>query len=738
MSRKYFKITKCPEASLATANRIIVSDKQGISDKAIINVTKNNGTSSIHSVILSSRVNLDYLGLTLVDRQWLEVPLDEQVLVSIENRSTKKLASMVLLSVEFLQKAKATKNPLNTDEMAQQFAMKHIEQPVQLHQRLVFTLTNNPTLVFTVVKISTTEGPLDMSKIDENAKVGVLFQNTEIRFEPAKASGVQLKGSAVGTESSPNVINPNWDFAQMGIGGLNDEFSDIFRRAFASRLFPSNIIADLGIKHAKGILLYGPPGTGKTLMARQIGKMLNTRKPKIVQGPEILSKMVGESEANVRALFAEAEAEERQMGANSGLHMIIMDELDAICKQRGSTNSGTGVHDTVVNQLLSKIDGVEQLNNILIIGMTNRKDMIDDALLRPGRLEIHMEISLPSEQGRVEILHIHTATMKKSGRLDPDVNIEELAALTKNFSGAEIEGLVRAAQSSSLNSYVTATSKVEINQEVYKQLKVNRGHFMHSLEHDVQPAFGSNLDDLNDYLLYGIIPWSPGISKILQEGDLYGKQAANSDRTTLVSLLLEGENFTGKTALAVKIAINSGFPFTKIITPGKLVELADMAKIRAIYKIFTDAYKSEVSCVILDGIESLIEYVPIGMRFNMSMVQTIMTLIKNLPPRGKKLMIIATTSNPNLLKDIGLRQHFTHTMTVPLVQSSTNLIEIIDTLQVFTKEETEDLKNELKDVNLRVGIKKLIDICMTAKQAGDSDTKKATFINLLNRAGGIL
>ena len=228
------------------------------------------------------------------------------------------------------------------------------------------------------------------------------------------------------------------------------------------------------------------------------------------------------------------------------------------------------------------------------------------------------------------------------------------------------------------------------------------------------------------------------ISKILQEGDLYAKQAGNSDRTTLVSLLLEGENFTGKTALAVKIAINSGFPFTKIITPGKLVELADMAKIRAIYKIFTDAYKSEVSCVILDGIESLIEYVPIGMRFNMSMVQTIMTLIKNYPPRGKKLMIIATSSNPSLLKDIGLRQHFTHTMTVPLVQSVANMIDIIETLQVFTREETESLKNDLREVNLRVGIKKLIDICMTARQAGNSETKKATFINLLTRAGGIL
>ena len=86
--------------------------------------------------------------------------------------------------------------------------------------------------------------------------------------------------------------------------------------------------------------------------------------------------------------------------------------------------------------------------------------MIDDALLRPGRLEIHMEISLPNEKGRVEILNIHTQTMRASGRMAPDVNIEELAALTKNFSGAEISGLVRAAQSTSLNAYVTATSKV--------------------------------------------------------------------------------------------------------------------------------------------------------------------------------------------------------------------------------------------------------------------------------------
>jgi vesicle-fusing ATPase len=163
----------------------------------------------------------------------------------------------------------------------------------------------------------------------------------------------------------------------MGIGGLDTEFAAIFRRAFASRIFPPGLVEKLGIQHVKGeqthwgtltpgILLFGPPGTGKTLMARQIGTMLNAREPKVVNGPEILNKFVGQSEENIRKLFADAEKEvsdvtatadkeEKEKGDESGLHIIIFDELDAICKQRGSTNSGTGVGDSIVNQLLSKV-----------------------------------------------------------------------------------------------------------------------------------------------------------------------------------------------------------------------------------------------------------------------------------------------------------------------------------------------------------------------------------------------
>lgn len=130
-------------------------------------------------------------------------------------------------------------------------------------------------------------------------------------------------------------------------------------------------------------------------------------------------------------------------GDDSELHVIILDEIDAIAKKRGTTNSGTGVHDSIVNQLLSKIDGVNALNNILLIGMTNRLDMLDNALLRPGRFELQIEISLPDEKGRVQILNIHTSKIRKAGYLNSDVNIQELAESTKNFTGAEIEGLVK-------------------------------------------------------------------------------------------------------------------------------------------------------------------------------------------------------------------------------------------------------------------------------------------------------
>ena len=118
----------------------------------------------------------------------------------------------------------------------------------------------------------------------------------------------------------------------MGIGGLNKQLSDIFRRAFATRRYPPTICKKFGIKHVKGVLLYGPPGTGKTLIARELSKALNSKEPKIVNGPEIMDKYQGESERKIRELFADAKQDEEELGDESDLHVIIFDEIDSICR----------------------------------------------------------------------------------------------------------------------------------------------------------------------------------------------------------------------------------------------------------------------------------------------------------------------------------------------------------------------------------------------------------------------
>jgi len=149
------------------------------------------------------------------------------------------------------------------------------------------------------------------------------------------------------------------------------------------------------------------------------------------------------------------------------------------------------------------MDGVDQLNNILIIGMTNRLDMIDEALLRPGRLEVHMEISLPDEHGRYQILNIHTAKMRKNGVMDRDVDLNELAKLTKNFSGAEIGGLVKSATSFAFNRHVKVGTMAGISDDV-ENLRVNLEDFSNALG-EVHPAFGVSEEELAQVVQNGII-----------------------------------------------------------------------------------------------------------------------------------------------------------------------------------------------------------------------------------------
>lgn len=321
------------------------------------------------------------------------------------------------------------------------------------------------------------------------------FKEIKQFFRPFKARLDAMLFQAEKALTGPNKSNPkipalfkeDFNFAALGIGGLDEQMKTIFRRAFASRMFPPSFVRELGLTHVKGMVLYGPPGTGKTLIARQIGKALNCAPPKIVNGPDVLSKYFGESEANIRELFIDAETDFAAMGEDARLHLIIIDEMDAICRTRGGKSESSQYYDTVSTQLLTKMDGVEALPNVLLIGLTNRLELIDAALLRPGRFELHVEVSRPDQAGRQDIFAIHTAGLTQNHRLDDDVDLRELAAASENCTGAEISSIVRAAVSHALTRQIGA-SPVKITPADLKKVRVSRADFLQALE-EVKPVY---------------------------------------------------------------------------------------------------------------------------------------------------------------------------------------------------------------------------------------------------------
>ena len=630
--------------------------------------------------------------------------------------------------------SRAPPREIDTDRLAQDVLLNFEGQVFEVGRVLAIDFEGGK-LELTVASVGQIdlEGGGDMS---ERSRMGLLLGPTSLTFSKAKGStSLQLAGSLVagGSGGASNIFLSDFDFEKLGIGGLDSEFNEIFRRAFASRIWPSHIIRQLGINHVRGMLLYGPPGCGKTLIARQIGKVLNAREPKIVNGPEILDKYVGGSEEKVRELFAEAEQEQLEAGDQSMLHIVILDEMDAICKSRGTVRDGTGVSDSVVNQLLSKIDGVDSLNNILLIGMTNRKDMIDDALLRPGRLEVHVEIGLPDVKGRSQILGIHTKNMREANRITPEVleRMPEIAEKTKNFSGAEIEGLVKAATSYALTRCVDVKDLSKPPDE--KNLVLRFGDFERALN-DVQPKFGAKSTELKALYRNGFVPYGESFDFLMSTMGRLVEQVRGSEKTPLLSCLLKGPNASGKTAVAAKVAVSSGFPFIRMISADEMIGYSDISKCQQIHKAFMDSYKSPLSVILLDDIERIIDYVPIGPRFSNTVLQTLLVLLKKVPPDdGRRLLVIGTTSVPHLLEDLGLVQAFSLTQSISLLDEPAQIEEVLRVAAHMSETDAASIAAAIKQP---IGIKNLLMVAEMARQGSKSDAVgTAEFLECLHTMG---
>jgi transitional endoplasmic reticulum ATPase len=266
-----------------------------------------------------------------------------------------------------------------------------------------------------------------------------ILQKIKISEDDFKEALKEVRPSAL-REVLVQVPNVTWD----DVGGL-DSLKEELKEAIEWPLKHKDAFQYVDVISPKGILLYGPPGTGKTLIAKALAKMTESNFISI-KGPELLSKWVGESEKGVREIFRKA----RQAAPC----IIFFDEIDALVPRRSGGDS-SHVSENVVSQILTEIDGLEELNDVLIIGATNRLDIVDEALLRPGRFDRVIEVPKPDAKGRKHILEIHT----KKKPLDSTVDLSKLVEITDGYSGAELAAICNRAAITALRRHVSGQTK---------------------------------------------------------------------------------------------------------------------------------------------------------------------------------------------------------------------------------------------------------------------------------------
>ncbi|RLG06559.1 MAG: AAA family ATPase [Thaumarchaeota archaeon] len=377
------------------------------------------------------------------------------------------------------------------------------------------------------------------------------------------------------------------------IGGLHEELQRI-REMVELPLKHPELFRHLGIDPPKGVILYGPPGCGKTLIAKAIANETGAHFISI-NGPEIMSKFYGESEARLREVFQEAE--------QNAPSIIFIDELDAIAPKRGEVTGE--VERRVVSQLLTLMDGLKTRGQVIVIGATNRIEAVDPALRRPGRFDREIRIGVPDRNGRKEIFQIHTRRMP----LAEDVDLDELADITHGFTGADIAALCREAAMSALRRFLPKIDleKETIPAEILEQIKVTREDFTNALR-IVQPSALREVileipnvrwEDVGDLEqvkqeLKEAVEWP------LKYPDVFKRLGIRPPR----GILLYGPPGTGKTLLAKAVATESEANFISVKGPEVLSKWVGESE-KAIREIFRKARETAPCIIFFDELDAI-------------------------------------------------------------------------------------------------------------------------------------
>ncbi|MDP6049282.1 MAG: CDC48 family AAA ATPase [Candidatus Bathyarchaeota archaeon] len=503
------------------------------------------------------------------------------------------------------------------------------------------------------------------------------------------------------------------------IGGLAEEIRRI-REMVELPLRHPELFQRLGIDPPKGVLLHGPPGCGKTLLVRAVASESEANFYAI-NGPEIMSKFYGESEARMRKMFDDAE--------KNAPSILFVDEIDAIAPKRGEVTGE--VERRVVAQLLASMDGLKGRGHVIVIGATNRPDAIDPALRRPGRFDREIEIGIPDREGRHEIIQIHTRGMP----LNDDVNVQQISDITHGYTGADLEALSRESAMKSLRRYLPQIDLEEkrIPHEVLDEMEVTNTDILEAFR-EVTPTAMREV-----YIESPNVHWDEvgGLEHVkqnlieavewpLKNPEMFKRLGITPPK----GILLHGPPGCGKTLLARAVATETQANFISIRGPEIFSKWVGESE-KAIREIFRKARMAAPSIIFFDEFDSL---VPArgsqgDTRVAERVISQLLTEIDGLLML-QNVLVIAATNRPDIIDPAVLRPgRFDRRVYVPAPDNAARL----RILQVKTENMPLDKEVNLEDLVRKMDGYSGADIESVTREAGmnslrrDRDTEKVTF-----------